>query len=706
METLKALILTLLLTTGEITSQLLPPATTSPAPTSGIDPTLNRKHLIAYNCAIKDTLQYTEFSLMEVANCANVSSQYRSSYTIKGQVIQPKTYEDLTVTECKLRASFYVAYCSYNLLSGYRLWDSRGEIMNVYIQLSASECQNALKTKTLKYTDRTYYSKQNFLSIDLSPSFTAEGWMTLRGSSDSSKGTCVPESFQLGRHLYKSHVLTMEYSVIIRQVHAVFNTVKRLIRIDDHLILPNTLTGSYFSPTEGNYHWEPIPQGNLTDNHWLEITKGDVTIHVPRNINTSMPIAIIMATESRASIAFSLRERTNLCLFSSCRGAYKTQLKDVYLVIYQNTGESHWPFDRVSGSEMNRLLNLEASFASIYLTQEMRLTATFDRISRELCQRNRETILNNIHDYISKVLIQQDTQGSPGRYFVRAGSVLYSIKCVEQIAWLRGNTTKCYDYAPIYYNNKNNEVVAAFVDPINYIIKPESSTRKCNDILPYKLKIMALDGSSEWICRTSTGWRIDCKAPQVLSPMHPKTLYTADDDSIMSSLYTDEQLDSLTDMQWQSSEEEVNMNEWEIYLQKVKTNNPTISTETYFEHIKASIDSISDIFSSSYWIKMLMKHMLPLVFLNYIVNCLLNMLKALIYIKGVHQRDGCSLSLLSRGCLAIVASLFPVFALSVFNTKPPAPVKICPCEEDNFVDTLIREIEKKERQRFLRNLQL
>ena len=116
--------------------------------------------------------------------------------------------------------------------------------------------------------------------------------------------------------------------------------------------------------------------------------------------------------------------------------------------------------------------------------------------------------------------------------------------------------------------------------------------------------------------------------------------------------------------------------------------------------------SISDIFSSSYWIKMLMKHMLPLVFLNYIVNCLLNMLKALIYIKGVHQRDGCSLSLLSRGCLAIVASLFPVFALSVFNTKPPAPVKICPCEEDDFVDTLIREIEKKERQRFLRNLQL
>ena len=110
-----------------------------------MDPSL--KHLIAWNCDLKDSLQFSEYSLIKVETCANISSQYKSPITKKGQVIQAKRYEDMSVLECKLVASFFTAYCSYNLISGYRLWDSQGQLMNINVQLSKSECEKALKTK-------------------------------------------------------------------------------------------------------------------------------------------------------------------------------------------------------------------------------------------------------------------------------------------------------------------------------------------------------------------------------------------------------------------------------------------------------------------------------------------------------------------------------------------------------------------------------
>ena len=309
----------------------------------------------------------------------------------------------------------------------------------------------------------------------------------------------------------------------------------------------------------------------------------------------------------------------------------------------------------------------------------------------------------NIQDYINHVLIQQDTHETQGRYFVRAGSVLYSIKCKEQIAWLRSDTTECFEHAPIFYKNKNDIQIAAFVDPITYIIHPTSTTKQCNDILPYKFNLLALDGTSEWICRTSHGWNIDCKAPHMLSPMHPGTLYVADDKMILSNLYSQTQLDSLEDMQWESTEEKIELHEWELYLQKIKSDNPNVSTLTYFENLKIAIDSVSDIFSSSFWVKMALKHIMPILLLNYIMNVVLNMIKAAFFVKRSYLAEGITVALFAKACISLVASFFPVFALSTFNNPSP---KKCRCEQPEFEDDLVKLVTERERQRFLRNLQL
>ena len=85
----------------------------------------------AWSCNLKDSLQFSEFSLMSVEKCANISSQYSEPITYNGQLIQAKKYQDISVLLCSLKASFYTTYCSYSILTGSRLWNSEGEISDV-----------------------------------------------------------------------------------------------------------------------------------------------------------------------------------------------------------------------------------------------------------------------------------------------------------------------------------------------------------------------------------------------------------------------------------------------------------------------------------------------------------------------------------------------------------------------------------------------
>ena len=396
------------------------------------------QRLVAWNCDLKNSLQYNEFSLMQVEDCDTISKEYKEPTQFMGQVVQAKRFEDMSVLSCKLRATFYVAACTHSLLTGYRLWGQTPVLSNIQLQLTRTECENALKTQKLRYTDRLYYAKQDFLDISIhcqnKSTCVGSGFETLRGENYPNKGTCYPDTFKLDREYYDGHVLSMDYEIDINWVHAVFNTNRRVIKINKQLIIPNDPTGSFFSPTIGNFHWDKINQGNLSNHHWLEVIAGPVSLYEPTQPNQTMAIAYIYRDREGDGVALGLLERDSLCHSDTCRTAYRTQISDVYLVIYQKMGHSKWALDEVHGTQINRLKNLEVTMTSMYLTQEFRLKNTFETISRQLCQRSRETILSNIQGYINNVLKQDKVNDSRGRYFIKSGSVTYSVKCTEEIA--------------------------------------------------------------------------------------------------------------------------------------------------------------------------------------------------------------------------------------------------------------------------------
>ena len=665
------------------------------------------QRLVAWNCDLKNSLQYNEFSLMQVEDCDNVSSGYNEPAQYMGQVVQAKRFEDMSVLSCKLKASFYVAACSWSILTGYRLWSQTPVFTNMHLQLTRSECENTLNTQNLEYTDRTYYAKQNFLNIHVHcqnrSACTGSGWKTLRGENYQEQGSCYPDTFNLDREHYGGHVLSMDYDIEIKWMHAVFNTNRRVIKVNDHLIIPNDSTGSFFSPSFGNLHWDKINQGNLSNHHWLEIIAGPVSLYESTQPNQTMAIAYIY-NAGGDGVALGLLERDSLCHSNTCRTAYRTQISAIYLVIYPKMGYSKWNLDKVQGTQVNHLKNLEMTMTSVYLTQELRLKNTFETISRQLCQRSRETILSNIQGYINNVLKQDKINDSRGRYFIKSGSVTYSVKCTEEIAWLRADTTQCYEDAPIFYTNTNNERISAFLDPITYIIKPSSPITKCNDVLPFKLNFMALDGSSEWICRTSLGWNLGCRLPTVIKPMQPRALYTLKDQTLKSTLYSQEQIKSLDDLQWDKTIQSVDLKEWESYLKRLRENNPKMPPPAYFENLHSTIQNFSEIFSGKFWAKLALKHIMPIIFLNYLINVALNMVKAGLHIKKVYETAGFSLSLIARALVCFAAACFPVFALSLLHS--PDNNSKCRCEDPAFIDEITKAVTDRERQIFLKNLQL
>ena len=667
------------------------------------------KQLVAWNCNLKNSLQYNEFSLLQVKDCDDISSEYKQPTEFMGQVVQAKRFEDMSVLSCRLKASFYVAMCSWSLISGYRQWSNIPKVTNIYLQLTRSECEHALKHERLEYTDRTYYAKHDYQYLNIkcqNRTFcTGSGWRTIRGESYPEKGSCLPDSFKLGRVYYGRHVLSMDYEIDIRWVDAVFNTARRIIKINDQLLLPNNSTGSFFSPTVGSFHWNKINQGNLSSHHWLEVIWGPVSLHEPTRPNQTMTIAYIYRNAGKDGLALSLLERTSLCHLHTCRTAYMTQISDVYLVLYQKMGQTKWKLNEVRGSQVDRIANLEVKITSIHLNQELKLKNSFESVSKQLCQRSREIILSNIQGYINNVLKQDENNDSRGRYFIKSGSVTYSVKCAEQIAWLRADTTECYEDAPIYYTDSQNNKISAFLDPVSYIIKPSSPLTKCNDVLPFKLNFMAIDGTSEWICRTSLGWNVDCRAPTVIHPMQPRALYTLKDQTLRSSLYSKDQIKSLDDLQWDKTVQSVDLNEWENYLKRLREDNPRMPAPTYFENLHSTVEEFSQIFSEAFWAKLVLKHLMPIIILNYFFNVALNMIKAVLHIRQVYLTAGFSLSLVARTIICLIAACFPVFALSLLQTSQTEHPK-CRCEKPGFLDEVTKAVSEKERQVFLKNLQL
>ena len=648
--------------------------------------------LAVWNCALENSNTFSEFSLMNVQECSNISSNYRLAHQLNGQIVQAVNYFDISVTECTFVADYFASYCSYSLLTGYRQWSSENVAAKIQMKLSKSECDNALKTKFLRYQDRMYYGKNDILTIPLSPSNTANGWLTLRGSTSGNTGTCTPEAFFINNVLFPNHVLTMNYEIRVEQRHGIFNTARKVIKLNN-IMLPNVPSGSFYSFQFGNYFWHPLPEGNLTKGCWKEIADGFLDIYMSGSSKHSL-IGVFESAYTNQSLAVALSHKTSLCIENSCRDAYKlTMIRDTYIVTY-NIGQSRISLDTVSGSNINKMNNLHLNVASVFLDQELRLRSTFETVARELCHNNRATILSNIKEYVNNIILPMNQIQNDARFFIKAGSVLYAIKCIQTEAMLRTEQF-CSDKVPVTFL-QNNYSVDSYLDPLTYVLTPTAMRVPCSDILLQKFNLMKIDGSTFWLCRSSVGWHQECAPPEEISPLQPGTLFMPNDKTFTPSLYTEEQLESLENLQWHNNIKEETVDEWNTFLQHNVKKGSQPKRNFLHEYFK----TITNPFSKLFFYNIILQHIWPLIAIQFLLTSAFSVTRLTQHIIKLYRKEKITVAFFLKLPSIIFISLFPC---------APGPQELkhtcdCPCKDAEFAAHISREVENIERQRFLQNL--
>ena len=98
-----------------------------------------------------------------------------------------------------------------------------------------------------------------------------------------------------------------------------------------------------------------------------------------------------------------------------------------------------------------------------------------------------------------------------------------------------------------------------------------------------------------------------------------------------------------------------------------------------------------------------MKQLMPIIIINYLFNNLLGIIRLFVTTKKNYNKVGLNSSLIIKSLIGLASALFPIFSIPIQYKNKNIE---CRCNSEDFVEDLIKKIEDKERQRFLRNLQL
>ena len=160
-----------------------------------------------------------------------------------------------------------------------------------------------------------------------------------------------------------------------------------------------------------------------------------------------------------------------------------------------------------------------------------------------------------------------------------------------------------------------------------------------------------------------------------------------------SNLYTEEQLKTLDDLQWQEVEQNKITSTLLQFVNKIQNRHPELE-------LKKLLDRLIPIHVLEYinitnWIDILKEKCIDLLLLSYTLNVAFHLWISIIIIKDTSKT-------LPKRIMAIIGELFLAFFPIVVRQRK----KKCPCMEPGYLEEIYRYVEEREREKFLKNLNL
>jgi hypothetical protein len=677
--------------------------------------------LQAFDCSMRNGANFSEVSLLNVAPCNNISARYDMGENTRIQIIQKVKKKEIDTINCQLRISIETAYCKNNQIYS-RVWNGIERLTNEPVQISKSQCTEAFINKKLSFNDDGRFASLGpIITIDLRDDLTGDGVLMIRGNESLTKSNCEPDAFSFLRQHFESHLLRLKYHAIVQRTKGILNFKKGKIILANHLATRRTFDGEAYDTKEGSFFWNPI---NLFDGTCLDHVEAMWAfgkVYRPLNHNQSHPIVVIFPDGSNepykvsiprfnrltpyqvkyegSQLAITLKGEKQLCNHQG----FSTHIDEISVILSKKK-EDMIKLNKITGEDVDKLINLKAILGSTYFSSELRVSASFDTVAKTLCEQSRTQMYAKLSHYALRNVENQPDTRHKGKLIIRGGSMVYLLSCKMVEVELRKNESTCYEDVPItYYNEKTKTNESIFMNPITYNMKPESRPVQCSTVIPNKFGLTKTDGKIIWICLTpkviAGGITGGCLPPPELDPLQIDPFHNPNFRAIEASLYDKEQLDSIDAKQWENTHEGRSLTEFV----KLMGNNNRLDTETSLQNmftnvIEKSKHKIQEhIFPTIFTIIIfLVENLYSLMLISFGLNIIHGIVCLAIRAKKMYESEkgiSCKMLLTISGGLFFVA----------------IPLKHkCPCQDEQFQNELkeevIKSIKEVEREEFMKRV--
>ena len=666
------------------------------------------KKIIGYDCGLSTGASYTEFSLLEVERCRNVSSLFLEERRTWGQVIKRKSEGQVQVTHCQVRLSWAVAFCGQAFHT--RLWNQIDIISGEMANIDTVRCVQAYNEKHLSLNNyrNNYGASTKNIEIPLEDDRTARGWLYIQGSEHQTQSSCTYSSFAFRGLYYKQHILKMKFDIVVDQFEAKLSYKTGILKLNSKLGTKELNKGYVFDSRTGLYVFDKIIMGKISNTEeYEEIIRGKATIFNPRNNNETQPILLLEPQEcplckpKGSQVAMLMSSETTVCLNDvGCKTAYSTHIEGVFVILTDrkwSEGPSFFTLKSLSPSIDDKFIDLKAIMGNIYLSAELKLETSFNTVAQLLCQQSRQMIMTNMKEHALMTVGNSDSVR--GKDFMIRGSILYVLQCREIVVNLRTNVTVCHHDIPIQYTNMVTNITEnKFLNAVTHNIQPESGSTECSTIFPIKIAVVNEYHSTEYICYTpALLLEPNCAPPNILKPLDIKKMYEPSTSNIDIGLYTQEQLDNVNNMQFEGLRQEMFNADLKDLAggRKVSKESRESINKIITNALKDSEDTIRKIILPAFLhgIIWFYDQTYALIFAGLFISVLIKLTHTVRKIKsGIKEGASCR-----KLILYIMSGLIKAFMPTTSKCQ-------CKCTSDDFIREISEEVNKRERQLFLDEL--
>ena len=486
----------------------------------------------AYDCSLKESTSFKEISLKGIQTCKDLKQSYEEPHESKIQVIKRNSKRHLEAFNCLVKLSISAKPCGNDAIYNY-LYAGFDIINNKIVQIDHINCLKSFSTGKLQVD-----SDGISFEVQMKEKVKASGTIYLKGGSDH-LGNCVGQAFIYKEKAYRSSVLTAEYEILVGKNPAIYDFDSRAI------IFP----GKFSTKTQNNYIFDQafgIFVWNLEDlpktecNLYQEILSGNASSYNPIDMSSHhQRITILEDKKERRQAALLLGDKTTIC----SRPVFLTQLEDIYLLELR---EKELPLQLTEIQSLNtdRFTDIQGQLGIIHLSQELRLSDAFSKISKQICEANRARLESAIKTFSGT---GGDLGASlEGSLSIQAGSMAYLFSCAPVFVELRTSQGFCTQEIPVTYSISGAHI-DYYANPISLVLQQNSTKIPCSSVAPVKYALPTEKGF-DWVCSSPAITR--CSPPLELDPLVSKqSLYKTSTMELNLNLFSRQQMKELSKFQ-------------------------------------------------------------------------------------------------------------------------------------------------------------